>query len=114
MSAKGASGVRSRARLSGAAPWPRLECSCCPPLGGVALNGAQFPGLRELAQRGDQRIDLGIGVGRRYLDPEADLGPRHQRECGERDVNASVKQHLTDVSDPRVVAYRHLDDRELA
>ena len=82
------------------------------------LRFVRCPYHPQLAQRGEfldrraQRIDLGVGVGRRQLDPEADVGLRHEREGCERHVDASVEQHPPDRVDPAMVSQRDLDDRE--
>ena len=73
---------------------------------------AQHAARRELLERGEQRVDLLVGVGGGQLHAEADLVLRDQRVGGERDVDAALEEEAADRVDLLVVAQRDLDDRQ--
>ena len=55
--------------------------------------------LGDVGEHRAQMVDLGVGVGRGELDPEADLVLGHQRVGGHRHVDAAVEQHVADLVD---------------
>src|SRR5437764_11955363 len=96
----------SRARRGSEHRWEGPAASCRP----VARPGRlEVEAVDESAERLEQLLDLGVGVGRGDLDPEPDLVARNERIRGQGHVDSVVEEEAADGVDVAVTGQRDLD-----